>query len=255
MEEFEMLLIPAIDIKEGQCVRVRQGGRDDLAVVSDDPVEVARHWVEQGARRLHVVDLDGTAQGRPVHDALVADIVAVAGEVPVQVGGGIRDEDAAQAYLDAGVEWLIIGTRAVNAPHFVKDLCVEYPGRIIIGLDARNGRIAIDGWSKLSNHDLIDLSRKLEEHGACAIVYTDVGRDGLTQGVNVEATAELARSINIPVIASGGIATLDDVRILAGHQPDGIQGVVLGRALYERIFSLADAQRLADDVGDGGFRE
>jgi len=236
-----MLVIPAIDIQDGRCVRLRQGDLKDATVFSDDPAAVAQRWVDAGAERIHVVDLDGAKAGKPVNDKVIADIVKVCGDTPVQVGGGIRDEDSADAYLSTGVEWVVIGTKAVNTPHFVEDLCVEYPGRIIVGLDARNGKVAIDAWSKLSEHDVMDLAQKYENDGVCAIIFTDISKDGMMGGPSVETTAELARSINIPVIASGGVSNLDDLKALAKHQDDGIQGAIVGRALYEGGLELAEA--------------
>jgi len=236
-----MLVIPAIDIQDGRCVRLRQGKLDDATVFSDNPAEVAKRWVDAGAERLHVVDLDGAKAGKPVNHGVIADIVKACGDVPVQVGGGIRDEDSADSYLGTGVEWVVIGTRAVNTPHFVEDLCVEYPGRIIVGLDARDGKVAIDAWSKLSEHDVMDLAQKYEGDGVCAIIFTDISKDGMMKGPAVDSTAELARSINIPVIASGGVSNLDDLRALANHQDDGIQGAIVGRAIYEGGIDLAEA--------------
>ncbi|MEA5445090.1 1-(5-phosphoribosyl)-5-[(5-phosphoribosylamino)methylideneamino]imidazole-4-carboxamide isomerase [Gammaproteobacteria bacterium AB-CW1] len=238
-----MLVIPAIDIQDGRCVRLRQGKLDDATVFSEDPAEVARRWVEAGAERVHVVDLDGAKAGRPVNDGVVRDIVAACGDIPVQVGGGIRDEDSADAYLSTGVEWVIIGTKAVNTPHFVEDLCVEYPGRIIVGLDARDGKVAIDAWSKLSEHDVLDLAQKYEGDGVCAIIFTDISKDGMMAGPAVDSTAELARSINIPVIASGGVSKLDDLKALATYQEEGIQGAIVGRAIYDGGMDLAEAIR------------
>ncbi len=244
-----MLLIPAIDIKEGQCVRLRQGRMDDDTVFSDDPVAMAAKWVEAGARRLHIVDLDGAMAGRPVNIDIVREIAARFPDLPIQVGGGIRDEEAIETYLDAGVSYVIIGTSAVNEPHFVADVALAYPGHVIVGLDAKGGKVAIDGWSKLSHHDVIDLAQHFERDGVVAIVYTDISRDGMLSGVNVEATATLARSITIPVIASGGVASLEDIRALAACEAEGVSGAILGRALYEGALDFAECQRLADSLG------
>ena len=241
-----MLLIPAIDLKEGKCVRLRQGRMEDSTVFSDDPVAMATQWVEQGARRLHLVDLDGAFAGKPMNMSVVEAIARAHPDIPIQVGGGIRDEDTVQAYLDAGVQFTIIGTKAVSAPHFVNDLCLEFPGHIIVGLDAKDGKVAIDGWSKLSHHDVIDLAQHFEADGVAAIVYTDISRDGMMQGVNVEATRRLAESIHIPVIASGGVTNIDDIKALCETGEEGIQGAILGRALYEGTIDLAEAQALAD---------
>ena len=243
-----MILIPAIDIKEGRCVRLRQGRMDDETVFSEDPVAVADQWVEQGARRLHIVDLDGAVAGKPVNDGLIADIVRNHPDVPVQVGGGIRDEDAVQAYLDAGVRWVIIGTKAVNAPHLLPDLCSEFPNHIVVGLDTKDGKVAVDGWSKLSHHDVIDLAQQFEADGIEAIVHTDIGRDGMLTGVNLESTVALAQAIHIPVIASGGITSLDDVRAICEVEDEGVMGAVTGRAIYEGTLDFAEGQKLADSL-------
>jgi len=247
-----MLLIPAIDIKDGKCVRLRQGDMEQETVFGDDPVAMARRWVDAGARRLHMVDLNGAFKGRPVNAATIrAEAEAFPG-LPIQVGGGIRDEDTVQAYLDAGVQYVIIGTKAVSAPHFVNDLCLEFPGHIIVGLDARDGKVAIDGWSKLSGHPVIDMARRFEQDGVEAIVFTDIGRDGMMSGINLEATVELARAINIPVIASGGITGIEDIRALCAVYDEGIMGAITGRALYEGMLDLTEAQRLADEVCGSG---
>ncbi|MDX1697027.1 MAG: 1-(5-phosphoribosyl)-5-[(5-phosphoribosylamino)methylideneamino]imidazole-4-carboxamide isomerase [Thiohalobacterales bacterium] len=249
-----MLVIPAIDLKDGQCVRLRQGRMEDETVFSDNPVEVAGRWVAAGARRLHMVDLNGAFAGRPVNAAAIKAVAEAYPELPIQVGGGIRDEETVQAYLDAGVQYVIIGTRAVSAPHFVNDLCVEFPGHIIVGLDAKDGKVAIDGWSKLSHHSVIDLAQRFEQDGVEAIVFTDIGRDGMMSGINLDSTVELARSIHIPVIASGGITSIDDIRALCEVSDEGIIGAITGRALYEESLDLAEAQKLADELcGTGGL--
>jgi phosphoribosylformimino-5-aminoimidazole carboxamide ribotide isomerase len=244
-----MLLIPAIDLKDGRCVRLRQGRMDDDTVFSDDPVAVARRWVEAGARRLHIVDLDGAVAGKPVNAAIIHKIAETFPDIPLQVGGGIRDEDAIETYLDAGVSYVIIGTSAVNVPHFVADVAVAFPGHVIVGLDAKDGKVAIDGWSKLSNHDVIDLAQHLERDGVEAIIYTDISRDGMLSGVNVASTVKLAQAVAIPVIASGGIATMEDIRALCAVEGEGITGAILGRALYEGKLDFAECQRVADSVG------
>jgi phosphoribosylformimino-5-aminoimidazole carboxamide ribotide isomerase len=237
-----MIIIPAIDIKDGRCVRLRQGRMDDETIFAEDPLEMADKWVEAGAERLHLVDLDGATAGTPRSFSIIEKICSKYPDLPIQVGGGIRDEDTVQDYLNAGVQYAIIGTRAVTAPHFVNDLCMEFPGHIIIGLDAKNGKVAIDGWSKLSHHDLIDLAQHFEADGVAAIVFTDVSRDGMMQGVNVEATVELASAIHIPVIASGGVTDINDIKHLCATDEEGIVGVVVGRALYEGTIDLAEAQ-------------
>jgi phosphoribosylformimino-5-aminoimidazole carboxamide ribotide isomerase len=241
-----MLLIPAIDLKEGKCVRLRQGRMEDDTVFSDDPVAVAGRWVEAGAKRLHLVDLDGAFAGKPKNAEIIHAIVEAYPDVPVQIGGGIRDEDTIQAYLEAGVQYVIIGTKAVSEPHFVRDVALEFPGHIIIGLDAKDGRVAIDGWSKLSRHDVVDLAQKFEANGVSAIIYTDISRDGMMQGVNVEATANLARAVNIPIIASGGITNLGDIRALGEVCHEGIMGAITGRAIYEGTLDFAEGEKLAE---------
>ncbi len=244
-----MLLIPAIDLKDGKCVRLRQGRMEDSTVFSDDPVAMAAQWVEAGARRLHLVDLNGAFEGKPVNGDVVHAIAEAFPQVPIQIGGGIRDEETVQAYLDAGVQYVIIGTKAVNHPGFVGDLCAEFPGHVIVGLDAKDGKVAIDGWSKLSKHDVIDMAQHFEEDGVEAIIYTDIGRDGMMNGVNIDATVKLAQAINIPVIASGGITNLDDVRALCAVEGEGITGAITGRAIYEGSLDFAEGQKLADELG------
>ena len=241
-----MLLIPAIDLKEGKCVRLRQGRMEDDTVFSDDPVAVAAKWVEQGARRIHLVDLDGAFAGKPKNAGVIHDIVNAFPEVPVQIGGGIRDEETIQGYLNAGVQYVIIGTKAVTEPHFVADVGVEFPGHIIVGLDAKDGKVAIDGWSKLSKHDVIDLAQQFESDGVESIIYTDISRDGMMGGVNVESTAKLARAIHIPVIASGGITNIDDIHALGKVAEDGIMGAITGRAIYEGTLDFAEAEKIAE---------
>jgi len=243
-----MLVIPAIDLKDGKCVRLRQGRMEDDTVFSDDPVAIAKKWQAAGARRLHIVDLNGAFAGEPVNGSVINAIAEACPDLPIQVGGGIRDEDTVQAYLNAGVQYVIIGTKAVSTPHFVSDLCIEFPGHVIVGLDARDGKVAIDGWSKLSKHDVIDMARHFEQDGVEAIVYTDISRDGMMAGLNVEATAAMARAITIPVIASGGITDLDDIRALCEVAGEGIMGAITGRAIYEGSLDFAEAQKLADEL-------
>jgi len=243
-----MLLIPAIDLKEGKCVRLRQGKMDDETIFSDDPVAMAGRWVEAGARRLHIVDLDGAFAGEPVNAGVIHDIAEAYPDLPIQVGGGIRHEDTVQTYLEAGVQYCIIGTKAVNAPHFVNDLCAEFPGHIIVGLDAKDGKVAIDGWSKLSHHDVVDMAKHFEDDGVEAIIFTDISRDGMMKGVNLDSTVELAQAITIPVIASGGITNIDDVRELSKVEEEGITGAITGRAIYEGTLDFAEGQSLADEL-------
>jgi len=242
-----MIIIPAIDLKDGECVRLRQGKMEDDTVFSDDPVAVAGRWVDAGCRRLHLVDLNGAFAGEPVNAEVIHKIADTYPDLPIQVGGGIRDEKTIETYLDAGVSYVIIGTRAVSDPHFISDICAGFPGHIIIGLDAKDGKVAIDGWSKVSRHDVIDMAQRFEEDGVEAIVYTDISRDGMMQGVNVDATVKLALSIHIPVIASGGITNLEDIRALKAVEEEGIMGAITGRAIYEGTLDFAEAQKLADD--------
>jgi len=247
-----MMLIPAIDIKGGRCVRLRQGKMDEETVFGEDPVVISDQWVEAGARRLHLVDLDGALSGEPVNADVIHEIVARHPDLPVQVGGGIRDEDTAEVYIEAGVRYVIIGTKAVNAPHFVSDLCAEFPGHVIVGLDVKDGKVAIDGWSKLSHHDAIDIAQHFERDGVEAIIYTDISRDGMLSGVNIESTRKLAAALRIPVIASGGIHNLDDIRELGRVASEGITGAITGRAIYEGTLDFAEGQRLADQLTQVG---
>lgn len=239
-------LIPAIDLKDGQCVRLRQGDLADATVFSDDPAEMARQWISQGARRIHVVDLNGAVAGRPKNEPALRDIIRAAGDIPVQVGGGIRDLETIERMLDDGVSYAVIGTAAVKNPGLLKDACAAFMGHIIVSIDAKDGRVATDGWSKLSGHEVIDLARKFEDDGVEAILYTDIGRDGMLTGVNLEATVKLAQSVRIPVIASGGIAGLADIEALCAVEAEGVMGAILGRALYEGRLDFAQAQALAD---------
>ncbi len=247
-----MLIIPAIDLKDGQCVRLRQGRMDDETVFSSDPVEVAGRWVGDGARRIHVVDLNGAFAGEPVNARVIHEIARSYPDVVIQVGGGIRTEETIQTYLDAGVRYVILGTKAVNMPHFVGDMCAEFPGHILVGLDAKEGKVATDGWSKLSGHDVVDLVQRYQDDGVEAVIYTDIGRDGMMRGVNIEDTRRLAAAISIPVIASGGIASLEDIRKLCTIADSGVQGAITGRALYEGQLLLREAQRLADELDRSG---
>jgi phosphoribosylformimino-5-aminoimidazole carboxamide ribotide isomerase len=229
-----MLIIPAIDLKDGHCVRLKQGNMTEVTVFNEDPAAQARHWAEQGAERLHLVDLNGAVAGKPVNEEAIRAIVdALGDEVPVQLGGGIRDLDTIERYLDDGIAYVIIGTAAVKNPGFLHDACYAFPGHIMVGLDARDGKVAVEGWSKLTGHDVIDLAKKYEDYGVEAIVYTDIGRDGMMNGVNIDATVRLARAIKAPVIASGGLAGLGDITALKANEGEGIVAAIAGRALYE----------------------
>ena len=244
-----MLLIPAIDLKDGHCVRLKQGEMDDATVFSDDPAAMARHWVDLGARRLHLVDLNGAFAGKPKNEAAIRAIVkAVGDDLPVQLGGGIRDLDTIEAYLDNGISYVIIGTAAVKNPGFLHDACTAFPGRVIVGLDAKDGKVATDGWSKITGHDVIDLAKKYEDYGVEGVIYTDIGRDGMLSGVNIEATVRLAQALRIPVIASGGITDLSDIDRLCAVEDEGVMGAITGRAIYEGTLDFAAAQARADEL-------
>lgn len=246
-----MLMIPAIDLKDGHCVRLRQGLMDQVTVFSENPAEMARHWLAQGARRLHLVDLNGAFAGKPVNEEVIKAIVEAVGEdVPVQLGGGIRDLDTIARYLDDGIRYVIIGTAAVKTPGFLHDACNAFPGHIIVGLDAKEGKVAVEGWSKMTHHDVVDLAQKFEDYGVEGIVYTDIGRDGMLNGVNIEATVKLAQALTIPVIASGGITNLEDVHQLCAIEKEGVMGAITGRAIYEGTLDFAAAQALADQLAD-----
>lgn len=243
-----MLIIPAIDIKDGHCVRLKQGDMDAVTVFSEDPVAMARHWAGEGARRLHLVDLNGAAAGRPKNERVIRDIIKAVGEqVPIELGGGIRDLDTIESYIDAGVAYVVIGTAAVKNPGFLSDACYAFPGKIIAGLDAKDGKVAVEGWSKMTGHDVADLAKKFEDYGVEALIYTDIGRDGMMTGINIEATLKLAKAIKVPVIASGGLNSLKDVQAVCTQlMPEGVVGAITGRAIYEGQLDLKKAQAAAD---------
>ena len=242
-----MLIIPAIDLKDGQCVRLRQGRMEDDTVFSDNPVEMAGRWVNEGARRLHIVDLNGAFEGKPVNEKVIRDIAAAYPDLPIQLGGGVRDVETAEAYISAGVDFVIIGTMAVKEPAIVKQLGVRIPGHVYVGLDARDGLVAVDGWAEDSGVDVIELARQFENDGIEGIIYTDISRDGMMQGVNAEATARLAEAVSVPVVASGGVSTMADIERLLSYGSSGINAAIIGRALYEGSLKLAECQRVADE--------
>jgi phosphoribosylformimino-5-aminoimidazole carboxamide ribotide isomerase len=244
-----MLLIPAIDLKDGQCVRLQQGDMDLSTTFSDQPADMALKWVNQGARRLHLVDLNGAFAGKPQnYNAIQAILKTVGEDIPVQLGGGIRDLDTIEKYIDGGIRYVIIGTAAVKNPGFLKDACSAFGGHIIVGLDAKDGKVATDGWSKLTGHEVVDLARKFEDYGVESIIYTDIGRDGMLTGINIDATVRLAQALTIPVIASGGLAGMADIENLCAVQDEGIEGVICGRAIYTGDLDFQLAQARADEL-------
>ena len=247
-----MLIIPAIDLKDGHCVRLKQGSMTDATVFSEDPGAMARHWISKGARRLHLVDLNGAFAGKPKNEeAVKAVLKAIGGDIPVQLGGGIRDLDTVERYLDDGIAYIILGTAAVKTPGFLHDACYAFPGHIMVGLDAKDGKIAVDGWSKVTGHDALDLAKKFQDLGVEAIIYTDITRDGMMSGVNIKATVDLARELSVPVIASGGITDMKDVKALCEAEGEGILGAITGRAIYEGTLDFSEAQKLADKMAGG----
>jgi phosphoribosylformimino-5-aminoimidazole carboxamide ribotide isomerase len=242
-----MLLIPAIDLKDGKCVRLKQGDMNESTTFGEDPAAMARRWVNAGARRLHLVDLNGAFAGKPVNEAAVKAILAEVGdEIPVQLGGGIRDLDTIERYLDDGLSFIIIGTAAVKSPGFLKDACSAFGGHIIVGLDAKDGKVATDGWSKLTGHEVVDLAKKFQDYGVEGVIYTDIGRDGMLSGINIDATVKLARALTIPVIASGGLSNIADIEQLCAIEDQGVEGVICGRAIYSGDLDFAVAQARAD---------
>ena len=241
-----MILIPAIDLKQGQCVRLRRGCMDESTVFSDDPVAMAEKWVKQGCKRLHLVDLDGAFEGKPVNADVIQDISASFPDLPIQIGGGIRTIETVETYLEAGVSYVIIGTQAVKKPEFVTELCVEFPGNVIVGIDAKDGIVAIQGWAEDSDQSAEHVAQRFEDQGVVSIVYTDINRDGMMQGLNVDATQKFAESVDIPIIASGGVTDINDIKQLNAVKASGIEGVIIGRALYERSISLREAQSYID---------
>ena len=247
-----MLLIPAIDLKDGHCVRLKQGDMEQSTIFSEDPAAMARKWVQAGARRLHLVDLNGAFAGKPQNHAAIKAILREVGEeIPVQLGGGIRDLDTIERYIDDGLRYVIIGTAAVKNPGFLKDACVAFGGHIIVGLDAKDGKVATDGWSKLTGHEVADLGKKFEDYGVESIIYTDIGRDGMLSGINIEATVKLAQALTIPVIASGGLSSMADIDQLCAVEFEGVEGVICGRAIYSGDLDFAAAQARADSLAAG----
>ena len=246
-----MLLIPAIDLKDGHCVRLKQGDMDQATTFGEDPAAMARRWVDAGARRLHLVDLNGAFAGKPKNFAAIKAILKEVGDdIPVQLGGGIRDMDTIEKYIDSGLRYVIIGTAAVKNPGFLKDACSAFGGHIIVGLDAKDGKVATDGWSKLTGHEVADLGKKFQDWGVESIIYTDIGRDGMLSGINIDATVKLAQALTIPVIASGGLGRMCDIEQLCAVESEGVEGVICGRAIYSGDLDFAAAQARADTLAD-----
>jgi phosphoribosylformimino-5-aminoimidazole carboxamide ribotide isomerase len=247
-----MLLIPAIDLKDGHCVRLERGDMSVSTSFGDDPAAMARRWLDAGARRLHLVDLNGAFAGKPVNESAVKAIVKeLGGEIPIQLGGGIRDLDTIERYLDDGLSYIIIGTAAVKSPGFLKDACTAFGGHIIVGLDAKDGKVATDGWSKLTGHEVVDLALKFQDYGVEGVIYTDIGRDGMLTGINIDATVKLAQALTIPVFASGGLAGIADIEKLCAVEDEGIDGVICGRSIYTGALDFAKAQSRADELFAG----
>ena len=244
-----MLLIPAIDLKDGHCVRLKQGDMDQSTTFGEDPSVMARAWVDKGARRVHLVDLNGAFAGQPKNEIAIRKILKEIGsEVDVQLGGGIRDLDTIERYLDAGLRYVIIGTAAVKNPGFLQDACNAFGGHIIVGLDAKDGKVATDGWSKVTHHDVIEMAKRFEGFGVESIIYTDIGRDGMLTGINIDATVRLAQALSIPVIASGGLSNMADIDALCAVEDDGVEGVICGRAIYSGDLDFEAAQERADEL-------
>jgi phosphoribosylformimino-5-aminoimidazole carboxamide ribotide isomerase len=247
-----MLLIPAIDLKDGHCVRLEQGDMSVSTSFGDDPAVMARRWLDAGARRLHLVDLNGAFAGKPVNEAAVKSIIKeLGGEIPIQLGGGIRDLDTIERYLDDGISYIIIGTAAVKSPGFLKDACTAFGGHIIVGLDAKDGKVATDGWSKLTGHEVVDLAKKFQDYGVEGVIYTDIGRDGMLTGINIDATVKLAQALTIPVFASGGLAGIADIEKLCAIEDEGVEGVICGRSIYTGALDFTSAQARADELFTG----
>jgi len=244
-----MLIIPAIDLKEGKCVRLKQGLMNKSTIFSENPAEMARKWLDLGAQRLHLVDLDGAFAGKPINEVAIKAIVAEVGnEIPIQLGGGIRNLDTVERFINSGVDSVIIGTAAVTHPGFLHEACFAYPGQIIVGLDAKEGDVAINGWAKLTGHNVIELAKKFEGYGIESIIYTDIGRDGMLSGVNIDATVKLSEALKIPVVASGGVSNMEDIKALCEVANIGIRGVITGTAIYEGTLDFKAAQKLAQEL-------
>jgi phosphoribosylformimino-5-aminoimidazole carboxamide ribotide isomerase len=243
-----MQVIPAIDLKEGKCVRLKQGLMDKATIFSEHPAEMATHWKRKGAKRLHLVDLDGAFAGKQKNLTVIKEILHEMGDIPVQLGGGIRNLDTVEELLNSGIDSVIIGTAAITNPGFLHEACFAFPGQIIVGLDAKDGEIAINGWSKLTGHSVFEMAQKFEDYGVASIIYTDIGRDGMLEGINIDATVKLAESGNVPIIASGGLSNMDDIKNLCAVANVGIRGVIAGRSIYEGTLDFEKACNLAEEL-------
>ena len=239
-----MKIIPAIDIQNGNCVRLKQGDFNRETIFHKSPLEMAQKWINDGAERLHLVDLDGARLGNPINIEIFSKICKKFPEVPIQIGGGIRNFKTAEQYLEAGASYIIIGTKAVEEPNFIKQLCKKFPHKIIVGIDAKNGEVATEGWKSITSKSAMELAKEFEDYGVSEIVYTDIEKDGMMQGLNIMATVSLAKSINIPVIASGGVSCIEDIHEISDYKQSGISGIIIGRALYEKKFNISEAKRI-----------
>ena len=241
-----MKIIPAIDIQNGNCVRLKQGDFTKETIFHSSPIDMAQKWVDEGAERLHIVDLDGARLGSPINMAVISKICDKFPSIPVQIGGGIRDLETAEKYLSAGASFIIVGTKAVEDPNFIKILCSKFPRKVIVGIDAKNGEVATEGWLSISDKNAIDFAKIFENLGVAEIVYTDIEKDGMMKGLNIEATLDLAKNVKIPIIASGGVSCIEDIYKIGAYTKSGISGIIIGRALYEKKFNIEEAKKVFD---------
>jgi phosphoribosylformimino-5-aminoimidazole carboxamide ribotide isomerase len=242
-----MKIIPAIDIQNGNCVRLKQGDFTKETIFHSSPIDMAQKWVDEGAERLHIVDLDGARLGSPINMTVISKICDKFPSIPVQIGGGIRDLETAEKYLSAGASFIIVGTKAVEDPNFIKILCSKFPNKVIVGIDAKNGEVATEGWLSISDKNAIDFAKIFENLGVAEIVYTDIEKDGMMKGLNIEATLDLARNVRIPIIASGGVSCIEDIYKIGAYTKSGISGIIIGRALYEKKFNIEEAKKVFDE--------
>ena len=239
-----MKIIPAIDIQNGNCVRLKQGDFNQETIFHNSPLDMAQKWIDDGAERIHLVDLDGARLGNPVNINIFSNICERFPDTPIQIGGGIRDLKTAEKYINSGASYIIIGTKAVEEPTFVEKLCNKFPGKIIVGIDAKNGEVATEGWKSISKKNALNLAKEFESFGVSEIVYTDIEKDGMMKGLNINATLNLAKNINIPIIASGGVSCIEDIIEISAHRESGISGIIIGRALYEKKFNIKEAKKI-----------